>query len=162
MIERFDLQDETNGKRVRPLPCETLIPYERHCVRAESSLACRGVFKRCHHVFSASWSGLFLLRTSTPSPLRSQTLLNGFSTAWTLEVNNFCSTPSLHKFTRVHQRPSRHELRSFSSLPIRRCPELSIRYCSVRLSPRYVRFHYVCPDPRSFRVSLSGNGPPCT
>ena len=98
--------------------------------------------------------GLFLLRTSTPSPLRSQTLLNGFSTAWTLEVNNFCSTLSLHLLTRVHQRPSRHELRSFSSLPIRRCPELSIWYCSFRLSPRYVRFHYVCPDPRSFRVVL--------
>ena len=45
------------------------------------------------------------------------------------------------------------------NLPIRRRPELFNLVCSVRLSPRYVRLQYVCPDPRSFRVSLSGNGP---
>jgi hypothetical protein len=37
--------------------CPARPSHERDCVRAESSLARRGVFKRCHHVFSASWSG---------------------------------------------------------------------------------------------------------
>jgi len=106
--------------------------------------------------FSALWPGFI-----PPFDFDSFTLalVNAFQWLRTLGLNHFCSTPSLQLSTRAHQNcvlmnsgPSKSPNPSSSGI-------INL-VCFVRLSPPYARFHYVGRDPRSFRVSLSENGPP--
>ena len=105
--------------------------------------------------------GLFLLRTSTPSPLRSLT-----GPKW----SQHCLDPRCEQFlldaiaAPIHASPPESSRRNSGAPKSPKSPNPSTSgiinlVCSVRLSPRYARFYYVCPDPRSFRVSLSEKRP---